>query len=65
MVKTHRQTRSSNKVSSETGCAIGHEKESPRFYTEKLEEMMKILHSMPPGERRTLLADAFKRLEGL
>lgn len=64
MVKTHRQTRSSKTVSSETGCAVGAEKESPRFYSSKLDQLMSILRSVPPVERRRMLADALKQLEG-
>lgn len=61
-MKPHRQIRSSKKVSSETGCAYGAEQHSPRFYGDKLDEVMRILQSMPIAERKTILADAYKRL---
>lgn len=57
--KPHRQIRTSNRVSSETGVAITVEP-APRqrvTYQERLEAIREILRQAPPVERRAMLAE--------
>lgn len=63
MMKPHRQIRSSKRVGSESGVACGSEQPSKRFYAEALEQVVSILNSLPISERKTLLAEAYKRLK--
>jgi len=61
-MKPHRQTRSSKRVGSESGCANGHETPSKAFYGSKLTSIMQILDTVPPAERLTLVTDVARKL---
>lgn len=56
-MKPHRQIRSSKRVGSETGAAIGAERPSIPFYSDKLQEVKQVLAGMPLVERRRLISD--------
>jgi len=61
-MKPHRQTRISNKVSSETGVAITvTDRQDSRFET-CLNEMERLLKPFAPNERKRIVSDLIKRM---